>query len=37
MASAVPIVASYQKLVAIAKNQRQSIEIFHFRLLERRF
>ena len=29
-----PIVASYQKLVAVAENRRQSIEIFHYRLLE---
>ena len=36
-ASVVPIVASYWKLVAVAENRRQSIEIFHYRLLERRF
>ena len=35
--SVVPIVASYRKLVAVAENRRQSIEIFHYRLLERRF
>ena len=29
--SVVPIVASYRKLVAVAKNRRQSIETFHYR------
>ena len=32
--SVVPIVASYRKLVAVAKNRRQSIETFHYRLSE---
>ena len=32
-----PIVASYRKLVAVAKNRRQSTESFHYRLLECRF
>ena len=32
--SVVPIVASYQKLVAVAEYRRQSIEIFHYWLLE---
>ena len=30
--SVVPIVASYRKLVAVAKNRRHSIETFHYRL-----
>ena len=37
MASVVRIVTSYRKLVAVAENRPQSIEIFHYRLLERRF
>ena len=32
--SVVPIVASYRILVAVAKNRRQSIETFHYRLSE---
>ena len=32
-----PIVASYRKLVAVAKNRRQSIETFHYRLSELRY
>ena len=32
--SVVPLVASYRKLVAVAKNRRQSIETFHYRLSE---
>ena len=32
--SVVPIVASNRKLVAIVKNRQQSIEIFHYWLLE---
>ena len=35
--SVVPTVASYRKLVAVAENRRQSIEIFHYHLLERLF
>ena len=35
--SVVPIVASYRKLVAVAKNRRQSIETFHYRLSELRY
>ena len=35
--SVVPIVASYRKLVAVAKNWRQSIETFHYRLSELRY
>ena len=35
--SVVPIVASYRKLVAVAKNRQQSIETFHYRLLELRY
>ena len=35
--SVVPIVASYRKLVAVARNRRQSIETFHYRLLELRY
>ena len=35
--SVVPIVASYRKLVTVAKNRRQSIETFHYRLSELRF
>ena len=37
VASVVPIVASYRKLVAVAKNRRQSIETFHYRLSELRY
>ena len=37
VASVVPIVASYRKLVSVAKNWRQSIEIFLYPLLECRF
>ena len=32
--SVVPIVASYRKLVPVAKSRRQSIETFHYRLSE---
>ena len=35
--SVVPIVASYRKLVAVAKNRRQSTETFHYRLSELRY
>ena len=35
--SVVQIVASYRKLVAVAKNRRQSIETFHYRFSERRY
>ena len=35
--SVVPIVASYRKLVAVAKNRQQSIETFHYRLSELRY
>ena len=35
--SVVPIVASYRKLVDVAKNRRQSIETFHYRLSELRY
>ena len=35
--SVVPIVASYRKLVAVARNRRQSIETFHYRLSELRY
>ena len=37
MISVVPIVASCRKLVTVAENQLQSIEMFHYRLLEHRF
>ena len=37
VSSVVPTVASYRKLVAVAENRRQSIEIFHYRLLEGSF
>ena len=35
--SVVPIVVSYRKLVALAENRQQSIEIFHYGLLDCRF
>ena len=35
--SVVPIVASYRKLVAVAKNRRQSIETFHYCLSEHHY
>ena len=37
VSSVVPIVASYRKLVAVARNRRQSIETFHYRLSELRY
>ena len=37
ISSVVPIVASYRKLVSVAENRRQSIEMFHYWLLEVRF
>ena len=35
--SVVPIVASYRKLVTVAKNWRESIETFHYRLSDLRY